>query len=54
MAEISKRLGRKALALVPCSGQARHNLGLVSRLIAAKFDGFKPSASGVGPESGLS
>jgi hypothetical protein len=39
LAEIGKRLGRKALAKVACVGQPDTILGWYRRLIARKFDG---------------
>ena len=41
LAEIGKRLGRKALAQVACVAKPDTILGWYRRLVAAKFDGSK-------------
>src|SRR5437764_9880458 len=55
LAEIGKRLGRKALAEVACVAKPDTILGWYRRLVAAKFDGSKhrsyPGRPRIGPEA---
>src|SRR3954467_1664728 len=54
LAEIGKRVGRKALAQVACVAQPDTILGWYRRLVAAKFDGSKhrsyPGRPRISPE----
>ena len=54
LAEIGKRLGRKALAQIACVAQPDTIVAWYRRLIADKFDGFRqrtyPGRPRIGPE----
>src|SRR4051812_14472936 len=54
LAEIGKRLGRKALARVACGCEAGHDSRVVPKLVAQKFDGSKhrsyPGRPRISPE----